>query len=175
MFRAKDFILMDVKNTKGKKLGYIKDILINFNINQVVGFSLANYSFFGKELKVFKEDIIAFNEYMIVSRSLKKEAFSFSKLKTLDVIDVKGNIIGVVEEIIFNKENFKIKGLILSTGFMKSMSIGKRVIIPKEFIVGDDNILFYSNDANSTFYTKIHNLKKEDDNLWIKTTKNSLF
>lgn len=165
MFRAKDFILMDVKNVKGKKLGYIKDVLINLNNNEVVGFALANYSIFNKELKIFKEDIIAFDQYMIVNRTLKKDAFPFSKLKTLDVIDVKGNIIGVVEEIVFNKEDFKIKGLILSTGFIKNMRIGKRVVVPKEFIVGDDNILFYSNDGNSTFYTKIHNLKKEDDKL----------
>ena len=58
MFRTKDFILMDVINIKGKKIGFINDIIVDFKSGEVKGFVISSYKLFQKTLSVLKEDII---------------------------------------------------------------------------------------------------------------------
>lgn len=55
-------------------------------------------------------------------------------------------MIGVVEDILVELESFSIKGLVVSTGFIDKILKGKHVILIKETILGEHNILFYGNE-----------------------------
>ena len=50
MFKSKDFIFMDVVTVEGNKIGFIKDLLIDFNKGKVIGFLVSPYKFFRKNL-----------------------------------------------------------------------------------------------------------------------------
>ena len=47
MFRIKDFYLKKIYNLKGKKLGIVKDIILDFSNGRIIGLEVNNYSFLG--------------------------------------------------------------------------------------------------------------------------------
>lgn len=163
MYRSKEFILMNVENSSGKKLGVIKDILLNFKELKLTGFVLSTYSIFSKDEIINTKDIITFNDFMIINRIGNKDGVPLSKIKNLDVIDVCGNTIGVVEDVLFCIETFKIKALVVSTGMIKNLFYGKRIILPSDFIIGNDSVVYYPKNKNVTMISKIHAVGKEDD------------
>ena len=66
-YRSKDFYMMEVRDEKGKKLGFIKDIDINFSEGSLVSFVLSSSSilhidedkkieFFTRPHKIILED-----------------------------------------------------------------------------------------------------------------------
>lgn len=163
MYRSKEFILMNVENNNGKKVGVIKDILLNFKELKLVGFVLSTFSIFSKEKIICTKDIITFNDFMIIDNFRDIEGVPFSKIKNIDVIDVCGNTIGVVEDFLFCVETFKIKALVVSTGMVKNLFYGKRIILPSDFIIGNDSIIYYPKNKNIIFKSKIHIIGKEDE------------
>jgi len=161
MCRAKDFYLMEVKDALGKKLGFIKDIDIDFNKQCLVGFILSSYNIFKKEVKVLIDDIIIFNDIMIVKKISKKHSLEFNQIKGMDVIDKNNNILGMVEEIVFDTKDFKIQGLIVSSGFIKNFTLGKRILLLNNLILGESSILCVHDDKKIEFFSTPHNILME--------------
>jgi uncharacterized protein YrrD len=157
MFRVKDFSMMDVVYVSGKKVGFIKDIILNFNTGMIMGFSVSPYNLFIKSVTVLKEDILTFNEFMIVKDTCKASELSFKEYKNMEVIDSCGNLVGMLEDVVFD-ENFKIKGVLISGGIIRKLFEGKRIALINDIIVGEDNILLVKEPNKFSFVSVPHNL-----------------
>ena len=163
MHKRKNFMLMDVYNLNGKKIGVITDLLINIDENKVKGFVVSSINIFKKSSSVLIEDIVSFNQYMIIKKLNKSNCLKFESIRGLDVIDDLGLIEGIVEEIIFNSSTFKIKGLVVSRGILQNFKCGKKVILQKDYIIGDKNIFYINKNKKFNFVTVFHNLNVEED------------
>lgn len=162
-YRAKDFYMMEVKDIQGKKIGFIKDLDINFNEERIAGFILSSYNIFQREVKVLIQDIITFNDIMIVKKVSREKALELNSIKGMNVIDSNNNILGMVEEIIFGGISFKIQGLIISSGIIKDFIYGKRILMLKNLILGDTSIWCIYGDKKVEFFTRPHKILLEDD------------
>lgn len=163
MYRTKDFLLMDVNNAKGDKLGAIHDVLVHFGRREVVGFQITKNSFINSIKAVATQDILSYNSAMVVSEVSEEQGLKFSRFKGLDVMDVEGNIIGMVEEIIFNSNLFKIKGMLVSTGLISDFLYGKKVILIDDLIIGEHSILKLKRHESFTFRSLPHKIFMEED------------
>lgn len=163
MYRKKDFNYMDVIHISGKKIGFVNDLLIDMNEKKVKGFSVSSYSLFQKSTCIFMEDIISFDTVMIVSRTSKQKYLPFNELKNMDVTDGCGNIIGMVEEIVFEPEHFKIMGMVASTGFINNFIQGKEILLTDNLLIGDNNILYHDKCEKMKLKSIPHILPLEDD------------
>lgn len=161
MFRTKDFILMDVVDIKGKKIGFIKDIIIDFHKAQVKGFVISSYKIYQKTLNVLKEDIVSFNKTMVVKRWHKDKFLTFSEVKNRDVKNRYGDIIGILEDMLFHEFTFEIKGIIISSGFIKNFITGKKIILMNSVILGEESILYYKDKSKIDFVSVPHKLSME--------------
>jgi len=161
MFRTKDFILMDVCNTKGKKIGFIKDILIDFNRGEVKGFAISSYKLFQGTICVLKENIVSFNKTMVISKYNSNKYFKFSDMRSMDIINKSGDIVGMMEDILFHEFTFKIYGVIVSTGFVKNLISGKKVFLIKNMILGEESILYYKDNSKIDLISIPHKLFTE--------------
>ncbi len=157
MFKSKDFIFMNVVSVDGKKIGFIKDLLIDFNKGKVIGFVISPYKFFHKNLSVLKEDIIYFNKHMVVKKVEKNKYLCLHSFINMDVIDKCSNVFGMVEDITFSCDTFEIKGIIVSSGFITNLLRGKRIMLINELILGEENILYIPNCDESCFKSMPHN------------------
>ncbi|MGL4772112.1 MAG: PRC-barrel domain-containing protein [Clostridium sp.] len=156
MLKSKDFYLKGVYNERGKKLGIVDDLYIDFHSGKVKGFNISNYSFFSKKNFVSIEDIIVFDDEVIVKEVTSYEGVKLCEIKGMDVIDLKNNMKGVVEDILISKEDFSIKGLIMSAGIIERIIRGKDILLLNECILGEDYILYFGNEGIS-FKTIPHN------------------
>lgn len=158
MYRSKDFLLMEVLNIQGKRMGFINDILINFNRGYIEGFGVCCSNLLNKNMSILKEDIISFNDNMIVKKSVKEEKLRFFKLKGMEVIDRYGDNMGIVEDIIFDDNSFEIYGLILSRGLINNFINGKKVLLIRQLLLGDRDILYYGDESKIKFKTMPHHI-----------------
>lgn len=157
MFKSKDFIFMNVVSVEGNKIGFIKDLLIDFNKGKVIGFEVSPYKFFHKNVSVLKEDIIYFDKQMIVKKVDKNKFLTLHSFINMDVIDKCRNVFGMVEDITFAYDNFEIKGIIISSGFITNLLRGKRIILINELILGEENLLYLPNCHSSFLKSMPHN------------------
>ena len=157
MFKSKDFILMDVVTVEGKKIGFIKDLLIDFNAGKVIGFLISPYKLFRKNVSVLKQDIVYANKCMVVKKVDKNEHLCLHSFIDMDVIDKCNNIFGMVEDITFSGDTFAIKGIIVSSGFIINLFRGKRIMLINELILGEENILYIPNCSEYSFKSMPHN------------------
>ena len=149
---------MDVNDINGKNIGFIKDVLVDFNEGRVIGFVVSCCKFLQNNVSIFVEDIISFNIDMIVSKINKDKNLELSKIKNMDIINKLGEVIGVTEELLFDKNSFKINGLIVSMGFFRNFTGGKKIILINEMIIGEENILFFGCYDKINFFTIPHKL-----------------
>ena len=157
MYRSKDFKYMDVVNVEGKKIGVIRDLLIDFNKGKVIGVQVSPTKLFHKNVSVLKEDIVYFNKHMVVKKIEKEKYLTLNSFINMDVIDKCRNIFGVVEDITFNGHSFEIKGVIVSSGFFTNLFRGKRIMLINELILGEKNILYFPCNADYWFKSMPHN------------------
>lgn len=157
MFKSRDFIYMDVIDINGKNLGYIKDILINFSKEEVVGFKVNPYKFISKDFNILKEDIIYYNSKMLVSKVTKENYLQFSKLKNMYVLDKHCNILGMVNDIIFCGKTFKLKGISIKSGTITSIFKERKVLLVKNLILGEDNLLYFGTEDKFKLVCTPHN------------------
>ncbi|MGL4730832.1 MAG: PRC-barrel domain-containing protein [Clostridium sp.] len=164
MHKSRDFIYMDVLDINGEKLGYIKDILLSFHDKKILGFSVTPYKFLKKEFNVMKEDIVYYNKSMIVKKINKNKFLKFNDIKKMYVIDKNSQVVGVVKEIVFNKETFSLKGVMVSKN-ISSLLKEREVLIAKNLILGEKNILYIEENKKFKFvcvpnikYKKQHNV-----------------
>lgn len=171
MYRRKDFVFMNVLNLKGKKIGYIKELLIDCNKNKVIGFSVATQGMFSKEISVLMENVIYHNKDIIIKDFTRESYYSFDKLEDMDVVDLNGDILGLVKDIIFDEESFFIKGVVVSTGIIRDFTKGKKILLMKNLLIGDENILYYSRGDEIQFSSKAHKISKFDEECVVKNEK----
>lgn len=163
MYRSKDFMLMDVVDLNGKKLGVINDLIIDFDSKRILGFSISSNNWFKNNISVMLEDVVSFNSVMIVVKARKDKFLNFKDIRGIDVRDRAGNIVGIVEDIMFDKEKFNMTALIVSTGIITNFIYGKKVILVKDIILGDENIFLNKRSENVELLSLPHRLFKEDD------------
>ncbi|AJD30771.1 MULTISPECIES: PRC-barrel domain-containing protein [Clostridium] len=144
MYRSKYFKYMNVYYSNGKKAGFIKDILIDFNEEKIIGFCVSSYKILNKNNIVLVEDIISINKNMVVKKLERGKYLSFNDIKHLEVIDIEGVLMGVIEDIIIDEDNFKMAAIIISMGFLNNFIKGKKIISPNEIILGEKNLLYFN-------------------------------
>ncbi|WP_461612232.1 PRC-barrel domain-containing protein [Clostridium sp. Marseille-QA1073] len=157
MYKSRDFIFMDVLDLQGEKLGYVKDILINFSKREVIGFEVTPYKLFRKNFSILKEDIIYFNGAMIINKINKEEYLAFNDIKKMYVIDKNSEILGIVKEIIFDGESFEIRAISISYSLVTSIFRERRILLIKDMILGEDNLLYVGCQDKYSFHCVPHN------------------
>jgi len=154
MVKSKDFIFMDVVSVEGEKIGFIRDLLVDFSKGKVIGFVISPYKFFRKNLNVLKEDIIYFNKRMVVKKVDNNKYLCLHSFINMDVIDKCRNVFGMVEDISFTCDTFEIKGVIVSSGFITNLLRGKRIMLINELILGED--LLYIPSCDEYCFKSMH-------------------
>lgn len=154
MYRIRDFKGKIIKELKGKKIGVVEDVLININTNKVCGFKGKRKGLLCKSFFVLLEDVIYFGDNVIIKKVSDLTCFSFYDVKDMEVIDLNAKVIGIVEDILFSESDFDILGLVVSESFLKRYTRGKRIILIKDIILGDKEILFH-NLQPYYFYNKL--------------------
>ncbi|WP_291579138.1 PRC-barrel domain-containing protein [Clostridium sp. UBA6640] len=157
MYKSRDFIFMDVLDLQGEKLGYVKDILINFGKREVIGFKVTPYKLFKKNFSVLKEDIIYFNGAMIINKINKQEYLAFNDIKKMYVIDKNSEILGIVKELIFDGESFEIRAISIAYSLVTSIFKERRILLIKDMILGEDNLLYVGCQDKYSFHCIPHN------------------
>ncbi|WP_333861995.1 PRC-barrel domain-containing protein [Clostridium sp.] len=151
MYKTRDFIFKDVVNLSGNLLGFISDIILNFNDKRVQGFVVTPNSLFKKSLNIFLEDVVSFSSILVVTSINRKKSLQFGDIKGMNVVDKKGHLIGIVEDMLFHKKTFLIKALILSVGFISNFIDGKKVLLMDDLILGEKNLLYRGESENLNF------------------------
>ncbi|MCR3757888.1 PRC-barrel domain-containing protein [Clostridium felsineum] len=164
MIRSKKFINADVYSTEGKKIGIVDDIILNFNSGFVIGFKINKGKLFNKKCCISRENLVSFNSKMIVKfEEYKGTYIEFNNIRNMDVVNNDGTILGMVEEIIFDEKNFKIKGIIVSRGFFANLVSGKKVILEGNYMLGKENLFCFTEDKKLNFVRLFHSISMEDD------------
>lgn len=161
MLKTRDFYLIKVYDLKGKNLGVIDDIAIDFCKGEIIGFFISNFSLFSKKNYVDKRQIVSINEVMIVNEITHYEGLSFKEIKDMDVVDNNNIMKGVIEDLIIEKKDLSIKGLIMSSGIFDKMLKGKEILLLKQCVLGEDFIL-YSGNNSIRLQTLPHNIGDHD-------------
>lgn len=146
MLKTKDFYLLKVYDIRGKYLGLIDDVYIDFNNGIIKGFLISNYLLFSKRNFIKVDDIILIEDVMIIRELNKKEGIPFKSIKDIDVKDKNNIIKGVLEDLIIEEKDLSIKGLVISSGIFDRIIKGKEILLLKECILGEDFVLYYGSD-----------------------------
>lgn len=147
---------MDVINIEGKSLGYIEDIILDFNKGKLLGFKIASPNFRKKDGVLYIEDIVSYSDKIIGKVSEKKIHLNLSSIRNLDVINTSGLVIGILEDILIEKEGFLIKAVVISTGFLRNLKFGKKIVLKEQLILGEHSVFYQDSEEKCILYTKIH-------------------
>lgn len=158
-----DFIFKDVIDLSGNSLGFISDIILNFNNKKIDGFVITPNNIFKKALNVHIDDVVNFTSVIIVTAVSRGEYLQFEHIKNMNVVDKKGDLIGVVEDMLFDKKEFSIKAVILSIGFINNFISGKKILLVDDLILGDKNLLYRGKNQNLKFFNSAHKLLKREE------------
>lgn len=162
MLRSKDFYLKDIYDTRGKKIGIIEDIYMDFYNGRITGFKSSGSSLFSKKNYIDIEDVIEIGKDVIVYEEHEGNGLSLKLLKNMDVIDINGSIKGVLEDILVDDYNYSIKGIIVSSGIIDRLIKGKEILLLGQCILGDEYIL-YTGKSNVTFKSIPNNMENEHE------------
>ncbi|MBU3195713.1 PRC-barrel domain-containing protein [Clostridium algidicarnis] len=141
MWRYKDIILKKVIDKDGKNMGEVKDILINFSKAKVTGFKVSSPSLMAKDINISIKDIIYINERIIAGGKCKDRFLEFNSIRHLEVIDKDDNIVGFLEDIIIDPEDYTIKAMVICEGFLYKLFSQKKIVSLRNLILGEDNII----------------------------------
>ena len=159
MFKTRDFYFKKVYNIRGKKIGIVEDLYIDFYLGKVVGFKVSNSILFSKKNYVDMEDIIEIGEDIIINSIRKGEGLTFKEIKYMEIIDTLSNIKGVLEDIIIDIQDYTIKAIVISSGLIDKMIKGKQIILLNRCILGEKYILYTGNEGIS-FKSMPHNMEQ---------------
>lgn len=165
LYRTRDFIFKDVVSLSGNLMGFISDIILNFNEKRVQGFTITPNNLFKKNLNVFLENVVSFGDVVVVTDTNRQKLLQFSNIKGMNIVDRKGHLIGIVEDILFDKRTFLIKALLLSIGFINNFIDGKKILLIDELILGEKNLLYKGKNENLKFSNspyKLVDLKEKE-------------
>lgn len=158
MVKTRDFYFKKVYNIKGKKIGIIEDLYIDFYYGKVVGFKVSNSLLFSKKNYIDMQDIIDIGEDIIIDSIKQGEGLTFKEIKYLEVIDSFGDVKGVVEDLIIDITDYSIKAIVISSGLIDKMIKGKQIILINKCILGEKYILFTGNE-HVQFKTMPHSME----------------
>ena len=158
MFKTRDFYFKKVYNIKGKKVGIIEDLYIDFFLGKVVGFKVSNSTLFSKNNYIDMEEIIDIGEDVIINSIRKGTGLTFKELKYMEIIDKLSNVKGVLEDIIIDIKDYSIKAIVISSGLIDKMIKGKQIILLNRCILGEKYIL-YTGDEGISFKSMPHNME----------------
>ena len=161
MFKWRDFYLMKVYNSKNKYIGVVEDISIDFNKGIIEGFTISPASIIKKHTFVSRDAIVSIDKVLRVRETSKFKGLKFKEIKFIDIINENKKLIGVLEDLIIDKENFSIKGFI-SSGIFDKMFKGKEIITLKHCVLYDNYILYNGNERIK-LKTLPHNLGGSKD------------
>ncbi|NRT70289.1 PRC-barrel domain-containing protein [Clostridium beijerinckii] len=161
MFKTRDFYFKKVYNIKGKRIGIIEDLYIDFFWGKVVGFKVSNSHLFSKNNYIDMEDIIDVGEDVIIENIKKGDGLTFKEIKYMEVIDTLGNVKGVLEDIIIDIQDYSIKAIVISSGLVDKMIKGKQIILLNRCILGEEYILYTGNEG-VMFKTLPHNMDRHN-------------
>jgi len=159
MFKTRDFYFKKVYNIRGKKIGIVEDLYIDFYLGKVVGFKVSNSILFSKKNYVDMEDIIDIGEDIIINSIRRGEGLTFKEIKYMEIIDTLSNIKGVLEDIIIDIQDYTIKAIVISSGLIDKMIKGKQIILLNRCILGEKYILYTGNEGIS-FKSMPHNMEQ---------------
>ena len=162
MFKWRDFYLMKVYDSKNKYIGVVEDVSIDFNKGIIEGFTISPASIIKKHTFVSSDTIVSIDKVMRIKETSKFKGLKFKEIKFIDIINANNKLIGVLEDLIIDKEEFSIKGLIISSGIFDKMFKGKEIITLKHCILCDDYILYNGNERIK-LKTLPHNLGGSKD------------
>lgn len=162
MFKWRDFYLMKVYNSKNKYIGVVEDISIDFNKGIIEGFTISPASIIKKHTFVSRDAIVSIDKVLRVRETSKFKGLKFKEIKFIDIINENKKLIGVLEDLIIDKEHFSIKGLIISSGIFDKMFKGKEIITLKHCVLYDNYILYNGNERIK-LKTLPHNLGGSKD------------
>lgn len=145
MYKVRDFKYLNVYNEKGKKLGIVKDVAIDYNKKVIDGFIIST-KIFSKKNYVKKEDIVAMGESIISKKISTYNGIKFGDIKGIEIINKNGILLGTLDEFLINERDFSIKCLIASTGSFCKFITGKKLFLLENTILGDKNILCYERE-----------------------------
>ncbi|WP_160685061.1 PRC-barrel domain-containing protein [Clostridium sp. C2-6-12] len=149
MFKTRDFYFKKVYDLKGKKIGIIEDIYIDFYLAKIIGFKVSSSVLFSKNNYIDMEEIIDIGEDVIINSIRRGNGLAFKELKYMDIIDRAGNIKGVLEDIIIDDRDYSIKAIVTSSGLIDKMIKGKQIILINKCILGEKYILYIGNEGIS--------------------------
>ena len=138
---------MKVYDIKGKYLGVIDDLCIDFYNAKVKGFFISNFLLLSNKNFIEIDDIISLDEVIIVKKIKHYKGLSFGDIKDMDIIDTENIMKGVLEDLIIEKADFSIKGLVMSSGIFDKMIKGKEILLVSECILGEDFILYHGSES----------------------------
>jgi len=156
MFRSKDFSFMEVVHIRNNRVGFIKDLLINFHNKRIIGFEISSYDIIKKTINVMEKDIISYDSSMVIKNTSRGENLCFKQLKGMDIIDINGNMIGMLEDFLFEENQFVISGAVVSSGVISNYIHGKKILLMEELILGESNILWVNKCNTLNFSSMPH-------------------
>ncbi|MFL0249956.1 PRC-barrel domain-containing protein [Clostridium neuense] len=164
MMRSRELILENVYSIRGKRIGIVEDLLVNFNTGTIEGFRINKGSILSRSICISKDSVICVASKLIVKEEEYNGNFvEFKNIKGMEAVNIKGVILGSIEEIIFDEMNLAIKGIIISKGIFDNMISGKKVILQGDYIMGKSSLLCLSKQEKFNFVRIFHDIAMEVD------------
>ena len=145
MYSVNDLENLRVYNLKGKYIGVVWDLALSFKENRVIGLYIKSNGMRNKKIMACVEDILAIGDSIIVSKVVDVEGVLFR--------EIKYSILGIIEDIYIDEIEFSILGVAISSGIIRNFIEGKRIVLPYEIIIGEEQCICKSK-GNITFTRK---------------------
>ncbi len=162
MRRWKDFKHLDIYNLHEKKIGFSKDIVVDFYKWKVVGITMSNSSFFSKK-NGFMQNYISnadFENEKITVRAIDSiKGDTFSKIKGIEIVDNSKCIVGVLDDLYID-DDYKIKAILISCGLIVNFIEGKRVALTED-LKYNSKYIFLNKKIEDTLISVPHGVSKE--------------
>lgn len=148
---------MKVYDINGKYLGVVQDIAIDFCNGILKGFIISSFKLNKKRNYIDIEDVISLENVIIAKKVIKFEGLRFKELYSIDVLNDKNILKGILEDLIIDEKTFEIRGLVVCSGVFDRMFRGKEILLIKHCILCESYIL-YKENHKIKFKTMPHNL-----------------
>ncbi len=137
-----------------KKVGEIRDALLNLNNNKIIGFVIDCGSLMHRAKFVDYNTIYSIGNNLITIKSkkvlslnksinLKKDDYYLSKsIEGMEVITENGDILGFIHDIFFEKIEGNLLGLMLTNGILDDILSGVQILpMDKSFIYSKEKLI----------------------------------
>lgn len=162
MYRVKDLKHLDIYDCLGRKLGSTEDVVIDYYEKKVKGF-ITTTRLFSKKNYVALENILTISNSIVTKRITLFNGITFNEIRNFDIINKNGDMIGIIEDLIINEEDFSIRGIIIAEGLFQKFLNGKKILLIEDTILGENSILYFGS-MDITLKSLPHNFFKKVKN-----------